>query len=93
MYQMQIFQSQILVVAVQQNTVCFLLAYQNTVHAAMSKILAVLFMGRNFRSRSGLLKVDLKQYVRNCQISQPMTRGTGVPLQLRVDQNALAHDY
>eukprot|EP00079_Xenopus_tropicalis_P035744 XP_017949515.1 PREDICTED: uncharacterized protein K02A2.6-like [Xenopus tropicalis] len=70
----------------------FLLSYRNAIHATTSCTPAMLFMGRNLRSRLDLLKPDLSRHVRNHQFN--VREGERRTLrQLSVGQTVLARNY
>lgn len=69
----------------------FLLAYRNTAHATTGQLPAMLFMGRNLRSRLDLLKPDIRKHVQDRQCSP-----TQLQRKLRtfdIGQKVLARDY
>ena len=75
----------------QQKVANFLLAYRNTAHATTGQTPAMLFMGRNLRSRLDLLKPDIRKHVLEKQCSTGQTQK-----QLRtfsVGHKVLARDY
>eukprot|EP00079_Xenopus_tropicalis_P035743 XP_017949514.1 PREDICTED: uncharacterized protein K02A2.6-like [Xenopus tropicalis] len=76
----------------QHKLVRFLLSYRNAIHATTSCTPAMLFMGRNLRSRLDLLKPDLSRHVRNHQFN--VREGERRTLrQLSVGQTVLARNY
>ncbi|XP_061152316.1 uncharacterized protein K02A2.6-like [Syngnathus typhle] len=78
-------------VPLQQKIANFLLAYRNTPHTTTGQSPAMLFMGRNLRSRLDLLKPDIREHVSNRQCSP-----TQLQRKLRsfdIGQKVLARDY
>ena len=57
-----------------QKVANFLLAYRNTAHATTGQTPAMLFMGRNLRSRLDLLKPDIRKHVLEKQCTRGRTR-------------------
>ncbi|XP_033107793.1 uncharacterized protein K02A2.6-like [Anneissia japonica] len=51
----------------------FLLAYRNAPHCTTGQPPAVLFMGRNIRSRLDILKPDLRRHVQSKQVDQTVS--------------------
>ncbi|CAL9702203.1 unnamed protein product [Knipowitschia caucasica] len=78
-------------VSLQQKIANFLLAYRNTPHTTTGQSPAMLFMGRNLRSRLDLLKPDIRQHVTNKQSSS--TQQQRKLRSFDIGQKVLARDY
>ena len=70
----------------------FLLAYRNTAHATTGETPAVLFMGRQLRTRLDLLKPSLHSKIVESQRKQAVAKG-GLLRQLAVGQKVVARNY
>ncbi|XP_030586939.1 uncharacterized protein K02A2.6-like [Archocentrus centrarchus] len=70
----------------------FLLAYRNTTHATTGHTPAMLFMGRNLRSRLDLLKPDIRKNVQGKQSSLVETTKNRTR-SFDIGQKVLARDY
>ncbi|XP_041829036.1 uncharacterized protein K02A2.6-like [Melanotaenia boesemani] len=76
----------------QQKIDKFLLAYRNTAHATTGCSPAMLFMGRNLRSRLDLLKPDIRKHVQDKQASTK--ESTKIKTRtFNIGQKVLARDY
>jgi len=78
-------------VPLQQKIANFLLAYRNTPHTTTGQLPAMLFMGRNLRSRLDLLKPDIQKHVSNKKCS-PIQQQRKLRT-FDVGQKVLARDY
>ena len=71
----------------------FLLAYRTAPHSTTGESPALLFMGRNLRTRLDLLKPDIRQRVEDKQQNQAASKNQGPTRQLHVGQTVVARSY
>ncbi|MGH0157174.1 UNVERIFIED_CONTAM: hypothetical protein FKN15_033151 [Acipenser sinensis] len=71
----------------------FLLAYRNAAHLTTNQTPAMMFMGRNLRSRLDLLKPNIRRLVQDRQVMQGRSRHNNSTRQLQIGQRVMARNY